>query len=594
MRAPRAPRSVERAAAIVIVLATIAGGAARVGTVGWGEPFLFHPDERGFVMWEAAAIEWRGLSEGDWRPRSTTYGPLIYEVAIALKWTFLGGIEEARREASHHRDPWSYVSQAVSSEDGVPFSFWRWTFLVRMFGAIGSTIAILLFALAAWRLSGPRAGAIAAILAASSVGLVQASHFATTDSYVLVEIAMLLHACAMLARGGGRGSALYAGIAIGLIAATKATGLLLAAALPFAIASHGAAIRARAERDGWERAISALFSSRFAIAIGVGAAVYATLCPWGVFDRAAYEDVPAHMSGTAVLAQQYADREYGFYDWRFPYNGTTPYLYHLSHVLPYAVGIPVTWTAIASAIQAVRRRDPALRIALAASLPTFVLVGGWGVKTIRYALPMVPGMLLGASALLAGAAVRSRAGAAITVLVLGCAVARGAAWSAMFLEPDPRVLAGRWVLDRVERGDAVVVDPEGSYTAPLGTNDDGVGVERAPVPGMRIRRLWQGAPADVRGHVDALLRDARFVVVGELYRRRAMHPEASTRAPLQARFYRALFEERTGFVRAATFARAPRIGAITEDESDAEPFAVAFDHMPVYVFERRGDYVSPF
>ncbi|MDQ3036918.1 MAG: hypothetical protein M3Y87_31280, partial [Myxococcota bacterium] len=149
----------DRGAMIAILVATLLGTGARLSTVQWGAPFLFHPDERGFVMWEAAAIEWRGLTQDDWRPQTTTYGPVMYELAIALKWTFLGGIDEAREEAAQHGDAWSYVQAGLDGwDDGEPYSFVAWTHLVRGFGALASGLAIALLGLAAWRLRGADAG----------------------------------------------------------------------------------------------------------------------------------------------------------------------------------------------------------------------------------------------------------------------------------------------------------------------------------------------------------------------------------------------------------------------------------------------------
>jgi hypothetical protein len=91
-----------------------------------------------------------------------------------------------------------------------------------------------------------------------------------------------------------------------------------------------------------------------------------------------------------------------------------------------------------------------------------------------------------------------------------------------------------------------------------------------------------------------MLGDARYLVVGEFYLRRGLHPEARERARDQARFYRALLEGETGYQLVASFPRAPCLGPLCWDESDAEILAVSFDHMPVYVYERRQEYRSPF
>lgn len=591
----------DRLALVAILLATLAGTALRLSTVTWGAPFLFHPDERGFVMWEAAAIEWRGLTHDDWRPRTTTYGPVVYELAIASKWLFLGGIAASREEAARYPDEWSYVQAGLEAwDDGEPYSFLAWTHLVRALVALASGLAVALMGLAAWRLRGPLAGGVTAWLVAGCAGWIQASHLATTDSLLLVEIAMLLDAASRLARRGGIGSALYAGVALGLMAATKMTGLLTLAVIPVAIAAsatHRPHTRLASARSWIGRALAALATRRFGAAVLATIATYALFCPWAFFDRDAYYDVPANRSGTAVLLTQYTDHDYEFYDWRFTYNGTTPFLYVLANVLPYAVGLAVLAAAVVELSRAPRRREDAARIALAAALPTFLLIGPWGVKTIRYAMPIVPGLLLAAGVFCARALARGGALArTLAVLAIALGLARGLALTAMFWHPDPRVLAGRWLLDRAHPGDVVVVGPEASYTAPLGTNDDGVGVERPAPEGLRIRRLWQARPEGraVAAHLDAMLHDARFLVVGDFYLRRGLHPEARERAPTQARFYRALVGGDTGFELVATFPRAPCLGPLCWDEENAEILAVAFDHMPVRIYERRGPYRSPF
>ena len=58
--------------ALVVAASVVVGGVARVGSAGWGLPYLLHVDEKGFVLWEVAAVEWRALRQDDWRPRTTT------------------------------------------------------------------------------------------------------------------------------------------------------------------------------------------------------------------------------------------------------------------------------------------------------------------------------------------------------------------------------------------------------------------------------------------------------------------------------------------------------------------------------------------
>lgn len=598
-----------RWAAALVAIAALLGGAARLGTVDWGHPHLLHVDEKGFVMMEAASIEFRGLSEGDWRPRTTTYGPVLYGVALGLKWLFLGGLEEAERQVAAHPAEWPYVSHGLQGGDDAPFDFLAWAQLARGFGALFATLGLLMLARAAWLLRGPEAAVATAWVAAASVGMIQHAHFFTSDALVVGEAGFFLHACALLARRR-RWAGAYAGIVLGGILATKMTGGLLLAVVPVAIGAAGPSPSPSREREGgsdsrargragvgggplsagswWARGelrriLAALATVRFLGVVAVALGVYALLCPWGVFERDVYTDVPGNRSGLEVLRTQYTEREYAFYDWRFTYNDTTDYLYVLEAVLPYAMGALALLAAGLGVLLAFRRGGWPERIAAMAAVPTFLLVGHWGVKTIRYVVPALPGLCLAAGFVLARGWKAGPLGKAAAALVVAATVGWGAIYTAALLEDDPRVQAGRWLAAHAEPGDVVVVEPEDAYTAVFDPGE----TER-----LSIRPLWTHRPSDaqVPAHVDGMLRDARYVVIGDWYRRRGQHPSAPARAPMQHRFYDAMMSGQTGFRLVARFDNMPSF----IDERGAEALAVDFDHMPVWIFERAGRYRSPF
>jgi 4-amino-4-deoxy-L-arabinose transferase-like glycosyltransferase len=260
-------------------------------------------------------------------------------------------------------------------------------------------------------------------------------------------------------------------------------------------------------------------------------------------------------------------------------------------------------TALAALVAGWRRLSPLDRIALVAVVPGFLLVGSWSVKTIRYVLPLVPPMILAAGALVARLTQRARsdrsersglARRAVAGVIVGWTVAYGVAFTLMFTEPDPRTRAARFIAERAEPGDSVVLGLEASYTAPLAEDAAKVGVVSA-IPSIETSRLWEGLPAPpmVAAHLEARLARARFLVVDDFYLRRGLHPEARERAPEQHTFYEALLAGRTGYERVATFRPEPALGPLRWDERDDEILAVCFDHCPVSVWERRGDFDNP-
>lgn len=598
-RAPVRSRSVVSAS---IALAVAVAGVVRIGSAGWGLPCELHVDEHGFVLYQAVNVEWTGLVEDDYRPRASVYGPLVYQLAIATKWALFGGPETARAVASEHPNGHVYYDEAFVPDRPAEadFAFDRWIYWTRVLAGVLGALAVLFVALAARELADDRTAILAAWVTALAPGLVQVGHFYTADAIVVFEIALFSYGCALLLRGGGHRAAAIAGLALGLLAVTKLPGVLSGIALPWAIGRRlparsffGAGHRLR--RVSLVRTALAPFQPVFWTAIGVMLLVYVADQPWLLDGRGPAEG-EGNRSGLVMLNAYFVERDFGFYDWRFGYNDRTPFLYWLDTILPYALGGPILLAALVSMASVLRRRAPVLdRLALVLFLPTYLFVGAWGTLTIRHILPAVPAATLGAASLL-GRGLRSRVGlGVVSMAALGWALLYGVAWSAMFVDDDPRLLASRWLSEHVEANDVVVLDPEAHYTAPIAENEEEIGYPPWDMPAMRARRLWAGSPlgAAVPPHLFRTLHDARFLVVGDWYRRRAMHPSAMERAPEQARFYRALFAETTGFVRVATFDREPTLGPLRWDESDAEALSVAFDHMPVWIFERRGEWTPP-
>ena len=574
---PRSARS-SLAASLVLVAAVVAGTGARVATADWGLPFAFHVDERGFVVHEALATEWRGLRHDDWTPRINTYGSLVIYGVIGMHWATQGGRERAAAVARRYGNEHEFIRGAFGFGGEAPFSMPRLLHALRLLSAWLGGLAILLLGLAARRLAGPWAGATTAVLAAFTVGLLQVGHFYTAEALMIAPQALFLFACAGLANGGRWKSAILASLALGLVAAIKLPGLAVAGALPACLVPSVARLRLRhvlrvLRRPAlWLVPLGALLVFRFAN-------------PFPFEHPELYYDaVPGNRDGATVLAAQYVERQFPFLDWRAPWSGTASYGYTLTSVMPAGAGWALTLAALAALAVGIRWRRPVDRIAWLAIVPTFALVGAWAVQTVRYCLPAFPALVLVVGALVVRP--RRRLGRfALAALVVLPTAAYGLAFTGLFTEPDPRIQAAEVVAERAQPGDLVVLEHEAAYTAPLGGRGSGLGWrEDLLVEGTRIRRLWDRPAADPHAVGVATVSGARFLVVSEWYRRRAQAP---LRERGHARFYEELDSGELGFERVATFPADPSLGPLRWDESSFDPMAICFDHCGVEVWERR-------
>jgi len=541
---------------------------------------------------------------GSFEPTVTTYGPFHYELALATKW-LISGTSGAAEAAASAADGWAYLN-VLDDPARTPLTMISWIHTMRVVSAWCGVLTVLILARTARRLSGPEAASLVAWLAALAPGLVQVSHFYTPDGLLLLFEVMVLDAATLLLDRPSWQRATYAGLGIGLILATKLTGALVALLVPWAI-------YARREHPGPGALVRACLSRPTWIAVIVSLATYALFCPWAVMRGPDYFSGGGGPTSGAFMLGTLYETDFGFYDWRFAYLDQPRGLTFFTSLLPYAIGGPAVLAGLAGLFLADRR---ARLIAWGALLPSFALVAGWTVLTIRYSLPLVPPLLLAASAGLARGLASSRVlgGRALearlprvrlhashlaqvaTALVLSLSLARGTAWTLMFTEDDPRALASRWIAEHAEDGDVVVAESDRPYTAPLGASDEPMGALPWEMPNLVIVRLFGGGElgAAVPAHTTRTLREARYLVISDWFLRRGLHPAAVTRAPEQARFYRELLAGRLGFTEVARFDREPRLGPLRWSERDEEQLAVCFDHCPVRIFERTGTYRSPF
>jgi hypothetical protein len=591
-------RDRDRRAHALVALALLVAAFARVGTAGWGMPFRYHVDELGFVMWVAAHAEWNGFVHGSFEPTVTTYGPLVYELAIATKW-LVSGTGDAASAAHQVSDGWQYLT-LLDDPARTPLTMIGWIHTMRVVSAWIGVATVLVLARATKRLAGPEAAAIVAWLAALAPGLVQVSHFYTPDGLLLLFEVMVLDAASLLLDRPSAARASYAGLSIGLVLATKMTGGLVALLVPWAM-------YARRERLGEVSGAGALLHACFArptwIAVLVSILTYAVLCPWAVMRGPAYfTGGGGPTSGAYMLRSLYED-DFGFYDWRFAYLDQPRGLTFFTSLLPYVIGGPAVIAGLAGLVLAERRTR---LLAWGLLAPTAALVLGWTVLTIRYALPLAPPLLLAASALLAQLAtsprpLRGRLSVAVLGrvalgVVLALCLARGLAWTLMFTADDPRTLASRWIASHAHDGDIVVAESEHHYTAPLGGADEPTGALPYPMPRIEIRRLFSGGELGraIPVHSTRLLRGARYLVLSDWMLRRALSEPGTLRSSDHAVLYAALLDGRHGYTEVARFDREPRLGPLVWHEDHDEQLAICFDHCPVRILERTGEYVSPF
>lgn len=589
-----------RARAAVLVLLLAVGALLRGYGAGWGAPFNLHVDELAYNLHAAVRTEHHRHRDGWWRPEILSYGMIPVRAFVLVRDATMGRARAVRhlRAATTADD---YL-RAAYTFDPARRDAYHWPSLVRwlrLASALAYSLALGFTAATAWRLYGPRVGLVTALSAGFAAGLVQHAHYFTPEAPLTLGVAVLGYACARIAtdrRGldtlGPWADFMLAAAGMVLVTSSKITSGPVCAAL-------GLAVYARLRDGGLGRGAAA---ARTLDTGKLWASVVLAVLAWGALNPAAVRHAAMYFAADTHFGPIEQVRAYRWGaelpDWASFYVGRGR-TYFLRQTLADALGQPLALLGLAgTAALGVWGRGLAGRLpaVMAALLLAPLLMTQ--LQTIRYVVPGLGVLCVGAAwaadALWtrwqdarAEGERRARGYAALgvlCVLALGHGVLRGAAQVRVYTGTDNRVAAARWLRAHAREGDRVIVEDHPFYSPPLG-NEWGEGEE----PGARrvpYERLWVGGedPDAVARWMDG----ARFVALNGWYLRLATHPDFVRRHPGRAAFYQRVLRQGApaGYREVARFARGPGFGPWRVDESSSEVLAVAFDHLPMRVYER--------
>jgi 4-amino-4-deoxy-L-arabinose transferase-like glycosyltransferase len=343
----------------------------------------------------------------------------------------------------------TWVHRALQLESGLTSV--EQVLLARGFVAVAGTLTVVVLFALGRRVVDTTTGLTAAAFLAVAVLHVRESHFAMTDVVMTLLVTLAL---ALLLRAfdtAPRGLWLFAasGLAGGLGASTKYSAGAVLAAMGVA-----QVLLWLYRRDSARVAYapSVFFLSFFAVGF-----VVAT--PYALLDFRAF----------------FADLRFDFTHLARGHEGVDlgrGWIRHLTHSLPYGLGVPIFLAGIAGIVP-MARRCPQHALILGGFIAVFYAVFGSGYTVFfRYILPLIP-----LACLLAAVAVRHvapwlsrrtglspRVGYALLVGLIAAPSLVNSIWLDLLLaKTDTRVLAAQWLDARVEEGQSVV-DAGGQYT----------------------------------------------------------------------------------------------------------------------------------
>lgn len=533
--------------------------ALRLYGIDWGTDraseqhfYRLHPDEQTLV--DAAAALGQTL-----KPATTAYGALpmylLYALGRPLAW--VGGMD-------------LFVWSAVDSMRG--------TYIIARFL---STVFSLLTLWIVYRLgrdiASERAGLLAAAFFAFAALSIQLAHFYTVDGlFVLLAMWALLLAVRIVQRGAWC-DYLWAGVAVGLAAATRMNGMALLA--PLALA-HVLCLRQQTGAVQWAQLVQAKIWG-----LG-GVAVFALLLlqPYMLLDPGHYFALSGggNLLMSISIARGETPRTWTLYD-----GAQLGYWFHLGNLLYYGVGPLLQVSGLLGIVyMAWQRRTCALIILLWVAL-YFLSIGHLTAKNVRYMAPLIPCWSLAAGVL--GAAVWNSqrwrpAGALISGVVLLCTALYALGFTSLYGRQDSRIGALYALREWVPAGASIGVEATG-----IGLRQVAAGSEYPQVP-LRAGYAFS---------LDRFVLDAQKVhalfeplfkveALGVADAGRGVHfIAACSEYPILCDFYKKLHAGELGFAPVASFVNRPGLWGFEWSDRAAEPSFYAFEHPGIALFSRR-------
>jgi hypothetical protein len=318
--------------------------------------------------------------------------------------------------------------------------------IARVVAAVLGTLAVWLTYLAGARFFNGAVGLLAAAIFGLAFLPIFYSHLALNDVPTLAPVALALYGTAGVLRQGRRRDYAWAGLGIGLAAATKYTGGITLLCLLAAFVCDGAG------GSGWVAA------RRFMGALAIGLLAFLIANPYALLDFSAFR------SGVSMQASLAAGQDPVKLGTR-PGSGTAYYLWAFTWGLGWG---PTLASVAGAALLIVRRRIAMVLVLLPAPIAFILFMGDQQRFFGRWLMPIFPIVAL----LAAYAAVelirwlaRARrfpapvAGAVVAVLLLTQSVVAVIHNDAVLARPDTRNLTRAWMVSHVPAGAKVVIEP---------------------------------------------------------------------------------------------------------------------------------------
>lgn len=524
------------ALAAIMLLATY----LRFTHLNWDQGLMFHPDERNIAN-AVSKLQWPDRMD----PEFYAYNGLsIYLI--------------------------EFSSEAVSwwtADESWLGNWGKINLIGRFYSATFATLSVGVFFLIMRRLVRVKFALLAALLLATTVGMIQYAHYGVTESLLVLEVLILVYLAQHLLKQRQTNYLYLMALVWGLSLATKTS------ALSFGLIPLSAMLLSWPHyRRKW------LFFANGLLFVLVVASVFYACSPHTLshldkfLESMRYEGGVVRGTLPVPYTMQFLD---------------TPKYWYQLYNLSWQTSPLVMTLALAGLLSLIWNYKLLLKYRhiwpwLIFSVVYFAYVGSWYTKFIRYMLPIIP-ILIALLCIFLQQLKSSRIKTFVVAVLIGSNIFWALAYVSIFERPASRIQASEWVLANIQSGSLILNEHW----------DDGIPVLSRPgVTYQRqdLRLYEPDTPAKLR-EISQQLAAADYVIIGS--RRLIGSITRNPELPFSGNYYRLLFTHQLGYKLVAEFSSYPQLWGLTIPDNLVEETFQVYDHPVIYVFANQDRLEAP-
>jgi len=544
----------------------------------WDNNAHLHPDERYMTM-VAVAIEWPESfaqyldpQTSPLSPANKTYGSYIYGTfpLFLVKYT-------AERLELGDYDNLVIVGRTMSGVID-----------------IGNLLLIYFIGNNVYK---KRLGLLAALLYAVAVMPIQQSHFFTTDTYetffVLITFSLLIIFLRVRSPLINSFISVLIGLSMGLALASKISAVVFGAIIALALA-----MKFLQQFKKISHARNILYCIDFALLIGVTTYVVLRIAQPYIFANSSFFDIAPHPEFiNALNFQRLAMAGEVIFPPSWQWVGTTPYLFPISNMLIWGLGIPLGITVLFGMVyfiyeqirflkvhyhirQLVTPLTSPLLLAFVWIILSFVYRGGNFSKTLRYFFAVVPFLIIFASYFLYQLkTINKKLLTVVLTTVLLLTFSWAFAFTNIYRQTTTRVAASDWIYENVPP-DATIAVEHWDDAIPFKT------VEPPPhtYSGVELTVYDPDNEEKIKTLYSALENTDYIFITSD--RARKTIGELPNDYPIMTRYYSKLDTGELGYKKVKEFSSYPQLFGFEINDSSAEEAFWVYDHPTVRIYEK--------